>query len=114
MEEEKKKLQDQIKNVKAKGSQIPVVYLKSDQKFPKFGGRPVKDENPDVNEWISDIKKNPIKSTKSKDDFVDVIMNHPTGSAKSIVKLLLLQERQTGKQILDILETVFEIKETTS
>lgn len=73
----------------------------------------VRDGDPDVYKWISDMREH-LQSTKSKDDFVDVIMNHPTGSAESIVKLLLLQERQTGKQILDILETVFEIKETTS
>lgn len=113
MEEEIKKLQDQIKNLEAKGSQVPVVYLKSDRKFPKFGGRPVKDGDPDVYEWISDMREH-IQSTKSKDEFVDFIMDHLTGSAKSEVKLRPLQERQTGKQILEILETVFEIKETTT
>lgn len=80
MEEEIKKLQDQIKNLEAKGSQVPVVYLKSDRKFPKFGGQPVKDGDPDVYEWISNMREH-IQSTKSKDDFVDFIMDHLTGSA---------------------------------
>lgn len=97
MEEEIKKLQDQIKNLEAKGSQVPVVYLKSDRKFPKFGGRPVKDGDPDVYEWISDMREH-IQSTKSKDDFVDFIMDHLTGSAKSEVKLRPLQERGRSRQ----------------
>lgn len=45
-----------------------------------------------------------IESTNSKDDFVDFIIDYLTGSRQSKVKPL--QERQTRKQILDILETV--------
>lgn len=51
-----------------------------------------------------------IQSTKSKDDFVDVIINHLTGSAKSEVKLRPVQERQTGKQILDIVRPSYGYK----
>lgn len=47
-----------------------------------------------------------IQSTNSKDDFVDFIIDYLTGSRQSKVKLRPLQERQTRKQILDILETV--------
>ncbi|XP_078314313.1 uncharacterized protein LOC111132484 [Crassostrea virginica] len=113
MEEVIKDLQEQIKKLEVKGSKSPVVYLKSERKFPKFGGRPVKDGDPDVYEWISDMREH-IQSAQSKDDFVDFIMDHLTGSAKSEVKLRPHTERKTGKQILDILETVFEIKETTT
>ena len=39
MEEVIKDLQEQIKKLEVKGSKSPVVYLKSERKFPKFGGQ---------------------------------------------------------------------------
>ncbi|XP_062593162.1 uncharacterized protein LOC134254640 [Saccostrea cucullata] len=116
MQQEIKNLQGKVSSLKATESKekpTPLVYVKSERKFPKFGGRPVKDGDPDVYEWISDMREH-IQSTQSKDDFVDFIMDHLTGSAKSEVKLRPHTERKTGKQILDILEAVFEIKETTT
>ena len=90
-----------------------VVYMKSDRKFPKFAGRPVKDSDPDVIEWITDMREY-ISSIPSKNHHVDFIMDHLTGSAKSEIRLRPPEQRKTGEEILSILEELYHIKDTVS
>lgn len=62
------------------------------------GNLPVKDGDSDVYNWISDMREH-IQSTKSKDDFVDFIMDHLTVSRKSEVKHLPIEERKRETNI---------------
>lgn len=114
---------DEIENLKAKLAimelkelqpihhQPQIVYLKSERKMPKLSGRPLKDSDPDVEEWIADMREH-IGSIPSKEGQVDFIMNHLTGSAKSEVRLHSQEERKSGEQILHILEETFQPQET--
>ena len=116
LKDEVEKLKKELQEMKAgsKSEHGPsVVYMKSDRKFPKFGGRPVKDTDPDVDEWITDMREH-IRSSKSKDNHTDFVMDHLIGSAKSEVRLRSIKERETGEQILDILEKVFVTKDTVT
>lgn len=72
------------------------------------GNLPVKDGDSDVYNWISDMREH-IQSTKSKDDYVDFIMDHLTVSRKSKVTHWPIEERNS-----DILKTLFEIKEIST
>ena len=111
--EEIQQLKDKLSKMEMKGHGSSVVLMKSDRKFPKFAGRPVKDSDPDVDEWITDMREH-IQSTPSKDDHVAFIMDHLTGSAKSEVRLRPSEDRETGDQILHILEKVFDTKDTVT
>ena len=116
LKDEVEKLKKELQEMKAgsKSEHGPsVVYMKSDRKFPKFGGRPVKDTDPDVEEWITDMREH-IRASKSKDNHADFVMDHLIGSAKSEVRLRSIKERETGEQILDILEKVFVTKDTVT
>ena len=111
--EEIQQLKDKLSKMEMKAHGSSVVLMKSDRKFPKFAGRPVKDSDPDVDEWITDMREH-IQSTPSKDDHVAFIMDHLTGSAKSEVRLRPSEDRETGDQILHILEKVFDTKDTVT
>ena len=86
IKEQVKALQAKLAAMEASQKSSSVVYMKSDRKFPKFAGRPEKDSDPDVIEWITDMREY-IASKSSKDHHVDFIMDHLTGSAKSEIRL---------------------------
>lgn len=62
-----------------------------------------------VYEWISDRREH-IQSTKSKANFVDFVMNHLTGSAKSEVKLRQCRREKQEKKHLTLVGLYMDIK----
>ncbi|XP_062609395.1 uncharacterized protein LOC134271164 [Saccostrea cucullata] len=116
MHKEIKHLQGKVSSMQATESKekpTPMVYVKSERKFPKFGGYPEKDTDPDVIDWISEMREH-IRGTASKDGHADFIMDHLTGNAKAEVRLHQIEQRKTGEEILNILEHVFVIKDTVT
>ena len=113
IKEQVKALQAKLAAMEASQKSSSVVYMKSDRKFPKFAGRPEKDSDPDVIEWITDMREY-IASKSSKDHHVDFIMDHLTGSAKSEIRLRPPEQRKTADQILNILEQLYHIKDTVT
>ena len=55
-----------------------------------------------------------IHTTKSKDGHADFVMDHLTGSAKSEVRLHPVEQRNSGDEILNILERIFVTKDTVT
>lgn len=102
-----------LESTESKEKPTPVVYVKSERKFPKFGGYPEKDTDPDVIDWISEMREH-IRGTTSKDRHTDFIMDHLTGNAKAEIRLHPIEQRSTGEEILNILEHVFVIKDTVT
>lgn len=102
-----------LESTESKEKPTPVVYVKSERKFPKFGGYPEKDTDPDVIDWISEMREH-IRGTTSKDRHTDFVMDHLTGNAKAEIRLHPIDQRSTGEEILNILEHVFVIKDTVT
>lgn len=116
MKKELHQLQKKLKSYEEKESRekpAPVVYVKSERKFQKFSGRPEKDTDPDVNDWITEMREH-VRATTSKDGHADFVMDHLAGSAKTEVRLLPIEQRKTGEEILNILEQIFVTKDTVS
>ncbi|KAK3101109.1 hypothetical protein FSP39_000999 [Pinctada imbricata] len=113
LKEELEELRAKLAALEAKPTHVtpPVVYMRSDRKFPKFGGRPTKDSDPLVDEWITDMREH-IRSSPSRDNHMDFVMDHLTGNAKSEIRLRPHDQRETGEQILDILEQLYQPKDT--
>lgn len=108
-----KKVSTLVESTESKENPTPVVYVKSERKFPKFGGYPEKDTDPDVIDWISEMREH-IRGTTSKDRHTDFVMDHLTGNAKAEIRLHPIEQRRTGEEILNILERVFVIKDTVT
>lgn len=108
-----KKVSTLVESTESKENPTPVVYVKSERKFPKFGGYPEKDTDPDVIDWISEMREH-IRGTTSKDRHTDFVMDHLTGYAKAEIRLHPIEQRRTGEEKLNILERVFVIKDTVT
>ncbi|KAK3104739.1 hypothetical protein FSP39_008981 [Pinctada imbricata] len=113
LKEQIEALQQKLAAMETKPSQATpsVVYMKSDRKFSKFGGRPVKESDPIVDEWIADMRDY-IRSVPSKDSHVGFIMDHLTGNAKTEIRLGPNEQRESGEQILNALEQLYHSKDT--
>ena len=62
------------------------VYIKSERKIPKLAGRPTANSDPEVDDWITDMKEH-IASIPTKEGKIDFVLDHLTGSAKTEVRL---------------------------
>ena len=113
LKEELEKLRAKLATLEARPTHVtpPIVYMRSDRKFPKFGGRPTKDSDPLVDEWITDMREH-IRSSPSRDSHLDFVMDHLIGNAKSEIRLRPDEQRETGEQILNILEQLYQPKDT--
>lgn len=106
-----KKVSTLVESTESEEKPTPVVYVKSERKFLKFGGYPEKDTDLDVIDWISEMREH-IEGTTSKDRHTDFVMDHLTENAKAEIRLHPVEQRSTGEEILNILERVFVIKDT--
>lgn len=88
----------------------PLVLVR-ERKVAKFGGFPVKDTDPDVIVWLSDVRQhiNNIDEDAAK---VDYIMDHIIGRAKDEVRLTPQSERDSAEKILKIIERIFQDRDT--
>lgn len=60
LKEEIEQLRIKLLHVEARqaatSKSTPPVYIKSERKLPKLAGRPVKDSDPDVEDWVTDMR----------------------------------------------------------
>lgn len=88
MERELHHLQKKVTSLEftePKEKSTPLVYVKSERKFPKFGGYPEKETDPDVIDWIAEMREH-IQATLSKDGHADFLMDHLTGNAEAEIR----------------------------
>ncbi|XP_056017063.1 uncharacterized protein LOC130053687 [Ostrea edulis] len=101
MKKELHQLQKKLKSYEEKESRekpAPVVYVKSERKFQKFRGRPEKDTDPDVNDWITEMREHKFYQRDQKDS--ETLENY----SRVLLQMMERINRRVDKkmQILDI------------
>lgn len=105
-------LREKLKDLEIK-SQIkqPQVYIKSERKIPKLAGRPVKDTDPEVDDWIYDMKEH-LSTIPTDVGKVEFVLDHLIGGAKTEVRLRPQEMKQTADNILQIIEDTYKSQDT--
>lgn len=86
------------------------VLITRERKLQKLTGRPKTDADPEVGDWLSDIRQHIEELDESQK--IDTIMGYLGGSAKDEVKLRPDTERNTADKILHIIETTFKVTDS--
>ena len=86
------------------------LLITRERKIQKLMGRPTKDTDPEVSDWLDDIRYHIEDLTESQK--IDTIMSYLGGQAKDEVKLRPRTERDTAAKILSILESAFKVTES--
>ncbi|XP_062593160.1 uncharacterized protein LOC134254638 [Saccostrea cucullata] len=87
------------------------VYVAREKKIARLCGRPVKESDPDVAEWLDDARQH-LKVIDDEDAKIDFLMDNLGGQAKDEIRLRPRMERNTSDKILDIIKDVFASTET--
>ena len=87
--------------------------LAKTKKRQKFSGRPLKDTDLAVDEWIEDVIYH-LNSISGKDSQVELVYDHLTGPAKDEVRIRPEADRNTASKLLDILRQTFQDAETVA
>jgi hypothetical protein len=82
------------------------VLITRERKLQKLSGRPKTDSDPEVSDWISDIRLHIVDLEETQK--IDTILGFLAGEAKSEVKLYPAAERDTADKILNIIETLYK------
>ena len=80
------------------------IYVQRERRMPKLGGRPQKPEDPDVDDWTSDMENHLQASPLSDREGLDFVMDHLTGPAGQEVRF---REPRTAMEALQIVRHVF-------
>ena len=83
------------------------VLVTRERKLQKLYGRPKTDTDPEVSDWISDMRQHIEDLDESQK--IDTIMGYLGGEAKDEVKLRPTEDRNTAEKILMIIETSFKV-----
>ena len=81
------------------------VLISQERKLQKLNGRPKTESDPEVSDWISDMKVHVEELDENQK--IDTIMGHLGGEAKDEVKLRPLADRNTADKILAIIDSSF-------
>ena len=109
-----KELEDAMKKMTASSSQkveSKTYFISKDRKLSKFSGRPQKDTDPNVEEWIEDVKYH-LKNISGNDAQVEFLYDHLQGQARDEVRTLKEVERNNPGKILEILQQLFQDADT--
>ena len=83
------------------------VLITRERKLLKLYGRPKVDNDPEVSDWITDMRQH-IEDLDASQQ-IDTIMGYLGGEAKDEVKLRPLVERDSAEKILAIIENTFKV-----
>lgn len=87
------------------------VYVAREKKNARLRGRPVKESDPDVAEWLDDARQH-LKVINDNDARIDFLMDNLGGQAKDEIRLRPRLERDTAENILKIIKDAFASTET--
>lgn len=114
LKEEIEQLRIKLLHVEARqaatSKSIPPVYIKSERKLPKLAGRPVKDSDPDVEDWVTDMRDH-IVNIPTNDERIEFVLDHLTGNAKSEIRMRPSDMKKSADDILKIVEETFKIQD---
>ena len=80
------------------------VYIKSERKIAKLAGRPISSSDPEVEDWITDMREH-IASIPTKEGKIDFVLDHLTGSAKTEVRLRPSESKKQQMTFSKLLKT---------
>ena len=83
------------------------VYVAREKKIAKLNGRPVRENDPDVSEWLEDVSQH-LKIIDDKDAQISFLMDNLGGQAKVRPRI----DWNTAEKILCIIKYVFASSET--
>lgn len=84
LQDQVKELEDAMKKMTASSSpkvESKTYFISKDRKLSKFSGRPQKDTDPNVEEWIEDVKYH-LKNISGNDAQVEFLYDHLQGQAR--------------------------------
>lgn len=114
LKEEIEQLRIKLLHVEARqaatSKSTPPVYIKSERKLPKLAGRPVKDSDPDVEDWVTDMRDH-IVNIPTNDEKIEFVLDHLTGNAKTEIRMRPSDMKKTADDILKIVEETFKIQD---
>lgn len=117
IEAEFKKMKEKFTLMELAQSQLkqkqPTVYIKYERKLSKFAGRPENDSDPDVDDWLMDMREH-ILSIPSTEGKIEFINDHLIGSAKTEVRLRPAELKKTPEDILKIIEDTYKVQDTVT
>ena len=83
------------------------VYVAKEKPFTKLSGRPTKDKDPIISDWLEDAREHlvTIPDEKSRIDF---LMQNLISPAKDEIRLRPLLERDTADKILYLIHSIYD------
>ncbi|MCG8048333.1 MAG: zinc finger domain-containing protein [Candidatus Thiodiazotropha taylori] len=113
LEEQVKLLEDAMKKMSASSSKVEskTFFISKDRKLAKFSGRPQKDSDPNVEEWIEDVKYH-LRNISGNDAQVEFLYDHLQGQARDEVRTLKEVDRNNPGKILEVLQQLFQDADT--
>lgn len=112
LEEELKKVKEQLDKVsKTPKIESKTVYISKDKKLQKFSGRPVKESDPSVEEWLQDMQYH-LKNISGLEAQIEFLYDHLQGQARDEIRTRAESERNTPAKIIEILQQLFQDADT--
>lgn len=80
------------------------------KKPPRLAGRPVKDSDPDVEDWMTDMRDH-IVNIPTNDERIEIVLDHLTKNAKKETwnRQSDMEKLKSADDILKIIEESFQI-----
>ena len=100
------------RKAKATGAIPKVLYLNRERKQTYLSGRPQKESDPDVDQWLDDIETY-IKTLDSEERKKEYITDHLTGKARDEIRFRPVSDRNDPNKIISILRSTFGKREST-
>ena len=105
-EERVKELEDSSPSTTTLG-QRSTVYVSRDRRLPKLKGVPREKDDPDVGEWVTDMRAILHSRPMPKREAAEFIFEHLAGDAKKEVRHRPDDVRTDPEELLKVVETVF-------
>ncbi|MCG8049520.1 MAG: zinc finger domain-containing protein [Candidatus Thiodiazotropha endolucinida] len=100
-------LEESLSKLSVPKTETKTVYISKDRKLQKFSGRPVKETDPSVEEWIEDVSYH-INNITSPEAKIEFLYDHLQGQARDEIRTRPERERDSPAKILKILQDLFQ------
>lgn len=105
------KVREELANFKT--SETKTVFINKDRKLQKFSGRPTKETDLQIEDWIEDAGYH-MRSMPGKAVQLEFLFDHLQGQARDEVRVLPEKDRNTPDKIFDILRILFQDEDTVA
>lgn len=89
------------------------VYVSREKKLNKFSGRPIKDSDLSVSDWIEDAREH-LSTISDEKIKVEFLLEHLNGAAKDELRVRQKHEKDTAEKILKLIQNIYDEVESVS